>query len=111
MSKFVVIYTSPESVESAVENLDPAAEAASTQAWMDWAARAGEKLADFGAPLGHGKHVAQSGVTDAPVGVGGYSFVEAESIDEAVEMMDGHPHLSTPGGTIQVYEVLAVPGM
>ncbi|SDS95423.1 hypothetical protein SAMN04489834_2511 [Microterricola viridarii] len=111
MSKFAVIYTSPETVESAVSNLSPEEEAASTQAWIEWSSRVGKNLADFGAPLGQGKHVAPSGVTDAPVGVSGYSFIEADSLDEAVAMMDGHPHLMTPGATIQVYEVLAVPGM
>ena len=111
MSKFVVIYTSPESVQAVVAAMDPAAEAASTQAWLGWAGRAGEHLIDFGAPVGPGKHISQSGVTDAPAGVGGYSFLEAESVDEAVTMMDGHPQQMGPDASIQVYEVLAAPGM
>ncbi len=78
---------------------------------MDWAGRAGEHLIDFGAPVGRGKHISQSGVTDAPAGVGGYSFLEAESVDEAVTMMDGHPHLMAPDASIQVYEVLSIPGL
>lgn len=111
MSTFAVIYTSPQSVESVMANNDPAAAAASNQAWMDWAARTGAQLKDFGAPLGSGKHLAKDGVSDAPIGVSGYSFVEAGSLDEAVKLMDGHPHLKMPDASIQVYEVLEIPGM
>jgi hypothetical protein len=41
----------------------------------------------------------------------GYSILQAESLDGAAKMVEDHPHLETPGGTIDVLEFLAMPGM
>ena len=114
MSKFVAIYHSPAMDQKAVEEPDPEALAASTKAWMDWAGRMGEHLIDLGAPLGNPHDVTHTGVS-AAVEAGsasGYSFLEADSMEQATQLMHEHPHLaSTPGATIQVFEVLPVPGM
>jgi hypothetical protein len=32
-------------------------------------------------------------------------------MDEAVALMDGHPHLMMPGASIQVFQALDIPGM
>jgi hypothetical protein len=37
--------------------------------------------------------------------------VEADSLGDATKMLEDHPHLQTPGGTIDVLEFLAMPGM
>lgn len=42
---------------------------------------------------------------------GGYSIIDAETIDQTVGLMVGHPHLMMPGASIQVDEALDVPGM
>lgn len=111
MSKFVVIYTAPESAEALMENNDPAAAAEGMKAWMDWAGRTGEHLTDMGAPLGNGREITTDGVGASAAGASGYSFLEAGSMDEALALMEGHPHLMMPGASIQVYETLAIPGM
>ena len=84
---------------------------ARVEAWMDWAGRAGQHLTDMGAPLGNGREISPSGTADAAAGVGGYSILEAEDMDQALALMDGHPHLMMPGASIQVYEALDIPGM
>jgi hypothetical protein len=43
--------------------------------------------------------------------VGGYSLMEAGSLDELKGLLDGHPHLMMPDGSIEVLELLPVPGM
>lgn len=111
MSKFVVIYAAPESAEATMENNDPAAAADGMQAWMDWAGRAGQHLTDMGAPLGNGREISTTGTSDTAAGVGGYSILEAEDMDQALALMDGHPHLMMPGASIQVYPALDIPGM
>jgi hypothetical protein len=111
MSKFVVIYAAPESAEATMENNDPAAAAEGMKAWMDWAGRAGQHLTDMGAPLGNGREISPSGTSDAGAGVGGYSILEADDMDQALALMDGHPHLMMPGASIRVYEALNIPGM
>lgn len=111
MTKFVVIYAAPESAESAMDNNDPAAAAEGMKAWMDWAGRAGQHLTDMGAPLGNGREISPSGTSDAGASVGGYSILEAEDMDQALALMDGHPHLMMPGASIRVYQTLDIPGM
>ena len=39
----------------------------------------------------------------------GYSIISAEPLDEAVALTDGHAHCSV-GGSVEVCEVLPVPG-
>jgi hypothetical protein len=42
----------------------------------------------------------------------GYSILQAESMDKAVEMLKGHPHLDwIDGCEVEVHESLPLPGM
>jgi len=111
MAKFVVIYTAPETAEDVMANNDPEAAAEGMQAWMAWAGKAGENLSDLGAPLGNGRELTLVGESATGSGVSGYSFLEAGSMEEALRVMEGHPHLMMPGASIQVYEALPIPGM
>jgi hypothetical protein len=44
--------------------------------------------------------------------VNGYSIIQAESMEEAVELLKEHPHLHwAEGCKIEVFESLPVPGM
>jgi len=73
-------------------------------AWMAWFGKVGNKLVDGGAPLGARKTIGKGNAS----GAGGYSIIEAGSLDEAVKLTDGHPHLQG-GGTIEVCETMPVP--
>jgi len=42
--------------------------------------------------------------------VTGFSIMQAESADELTALLDGHPHLGF-GGSVEVLEFLAMPGM
>jgi hypothetical protein len=39
-------------------------------------------------------------------GVTGFSILEAGSADEVETILDGHPHLATPGNSIEVPEFI-----
>ena len=57
-------------------------------AWMTWAGKAGSAIADLGSPTRPVATVgAAAGGDDS---VGGYSFMEAESLDELKGLLDGH---------------------
>jgi hypothetical protein len=79
-------------------------------AFMAWAASAGEALADPGAPLGPAKTVSAASVTDGPADgpANGYSIVQADDLDSAVELVKEHPFISR-GGSLQV-STAALPG-
>jgi hypothetical protein len=71
-----------------------------------WVAEAGDALVDPGAPLQMVKQVA-AGDAPAPVEIGGYSIVEADSVDAVVALLRTHPYVAR-GGTLQVNQVLEV---
>lgn len=112
MKKFVVLYNSPQSAESAMEEASPEAAAEGMKVWMDWAAKAADNIVDLGTPLGGGKEIGNSGVSDSTAGIGGYSILQAEDMDAALAVLEGHPHfMMAPEASIQVFEALDIPGM
>jgi hypothetical protein len=40
--------------------------------------------------------------------VAGYSILEAGSADEVESILFGHPHLSMPGASIEVLEIIPI---
>ena len=70
--------------------------AKSQQAYMAWLQGLGDAVINPGTPLGEAKTVTSTGVSDNG-GAGrltGFSIVEAEDIDAAVEMVKDCPYLS-----------------
>lgn len=76
--------------------------------WRAWVGGLGDALVNPGTPLGKSKIVSSGGVSD---GAGskrltGFSIVEADSMDAALEMAKRCPHLEH--GTIEVAEAMAM---
>lgn len=108
MKKFLVLYHSSTSAAEQMADATPEQAKAGMDAWMSWAGEAGAAIVDMGAPLGDS--VMLSG--DTPDGyIGGFSIVEAESLEAAADLFDAHPHFQMPDGAIQILEMLAMPGM
>ncbi|MBA3362594.1 MAG: hypothetical protein H0T94_14235 [Acidimicrobiia bacterium] len=110
MPKYVVLYTAPVSAADQMGNNDPEMAGEVMKAWNDWSAKVGGGMVDLGLPLGNGRKVTSQGSSEAGTEVAGYSILSADSVDEAVKLVDGHPHLQMPGAAIEVYETLDLPG-
>ncbi len=111
MTKYVFIYHAPEAPADAPPP-DPAQIDAVMGAWNAWAGKVGDGMVDFGTPLGGGVRVSADGNSPSTREVAGYSIIEAENREAALELAAAHPHLTMPGGCeIEVHEVLPVPGM
>jgi hypothetical protein len=108
MKKYLVLYRAPASSRAQMASATPEQSKAATDAWMGWAKRTGSALVELGAPLGQGGSLNGKPASDD---VGGYSIVQAASLDAAKGLFDGHPHLKTPGGGIEVFEFVAITGM
>ncbi|PCS00689.1 hypothetical protein [Lactococcus fujiensis] len=102
MKKFLVLYTADLSAEPQFGELSPEDIEKMNKAWMDWAEKAGDHLVDFGNPT-----VAVAGT--AP-GVGGYSILQAEKVEDLAELVEAHPHKQM-GGNLDLYEIVTPPGM
>ena len=93
MKKFMIIYHMPESALEGIERTAETREEGMKQ-WFDWRDRMGDKLLDFGSPLSYGTKIAPDGSTSSDgSNVAGYSIIQAESLEDAQKLLEGHPHL------------------
>ena len=112
MKKFMVIYYAPAEVAKKMDGATLEQMEEGMKPWMEWAKQVGSGMVDLGTPLGNGKKVTKSGAISADSQVNGYSILQAENIDAAVEMLKNHPHLNwAQGCEIEVFESLPLPGM
>jgi hypothetical protein len=85
---------------------DPALMEQAKAAFGKWVGEAGSALTDPGAPVHVVKLVSNSGAPEA-VDIGGYSIIEAPTVDDVARILQSHPFVAR-GGTLQVNEVLVV---
>lgn len=77
-------------------------------AWGAWFEELGDAVVDAGNPVGPSKTVTGNGVEDngGANPISGYSLVNADSIDAALEMAKGCPILKS--GSIEVAEAIEI---
>jgi hypothetical protein len=108
MTKYMVLYRSSVSAGEQM-GASPEDAQAGMELWMQWAGKAGDAIVDLGSPLGA---AASIGTGEAGQPIGGFSILQAESVDDLKNILDGHPHFQSPGNpTIEVLEFLPIPGM
>jgi len=111
MKKFIVIYYAPESAVKQSMDASPEEMKKGMEPWMAWAEKCGSGLVDMGTPLTSGLKITQSGSEPSTKEVTGYSILQAEDMEKAKEMLDGHPHFGwAEGCEIEVHECMPLPG-
>ena len=100
VSFFLFAYHSGEIPESPEEGAKRMAK------FESWVGGLGDAVVNAGHPLGKSKTVSTSGVSDdgGSNPLVGFSIVKADSMDAALEMAKGYPHLEI--GTVEVVEML-----
>jgi hypothetical protein len=113
MKKFIVIYHAPTDAMKQMTNVTKEDQAKGMEAWMVWAKKCGDKLVDLGAPLMGGQEVLPNGKSkNSNRNVTGYSILQANNMDEAKKLLEGHPHLGWNAAcSIEVHETMPLPGM
>lgn len=110
MKKYFALYLAPiAEIEKWMAKTTPEEMKASMEEWMKWMKDHEGIFSDVGAPLGKTKRLTAEGISDTKNDVTGYSIVEAETHEEAVKKLQGHPHLQIPGGSIEVMGVTEMP--
>jgi hypothetical protein len=109
MPKFMILYRSPVTAAEQMASGTPEQAQAGMEAWMTWAGKAGAAIVDLGAPLSEAAWVGPGSSGDG-LHVTGFSILEADSTDALNAILDGHPHLAW-GGSVEVLEFMATPGM
>ena len=100
MSSYIFAYhggKKPESPEAGAELMTK---------WRAWIGGLGDAVVNPGTPVGMSKTVSSGGVSNdgGSNPLSGFSIVEAESMDAALEIAKGCPHLEH--GTIEVAEMM-----
>lgn len=100
MAKFLLVYTGGDQPTSEDEGK------AVMDAWMGWFRALGDVVVDGGNPLGASGGISPDGsVGPAKSGVNGYSLISADSLDAALELAKGCPHLAS-NGSVEVHEAM-----
>ena len=108
MKKFILLYNGPAT---------PAEEMTQEQGekvmagWRSWMEKTGDGLVDVGLPMGDGHAIVDDGSEGDATPISGYTIIQAEDMDGAVALVDGHPFLSDKTGafSVEVYELLPLP--
>jgi hypothetical protein len=104
MGKYLLIYhggRQPETEEAGQEVMG---------AWMKWFETLGPAVVDGGNPISQTKTIANGDAVSDGGGANpasGYSVISADSLDAAVQLAKGCPHMRA-GGSIEVCETMAV---
>ena len=105
MKKFIVTYHAPHSFTEKMKNLSPEERKKGMDPWMAWAKKCGTGLVDWGTPLANAQIVNKKGSTQSKTDIVGYSVIQAETMEKAVEMLKEHPHLKwIDGCKIEIHE-------
>ena len=111
MKKFLVLYKAPLASFDQMMKATPEQQKAGMEAWAAWMAKASASIVDMGGPLGKCLAVTPAGASASRNDLGGYSIMQGESKEALADTMKGHPHFMTPGGFIEIVDLLPMPGM
>ncbi len=112
MKKFLVLYkASTGAFEQMMKSSTPEQEKAGMEMWMAWGKKAAASIVDMGAPLGKTLLVTPKGASPTTNDLGGYSILQGESKEAVAASLKGHPHFMMPDSSIEVVELMPMPGM
>ena len=110
MRKYIVLYTAPLTAAERFAQATPEQAQEGMKLWFDWKEKLGSGLVDMGQQLGNAMQVTKTGVTRSDSNIVGMSTLQANSMDEALEMVKDHHHLHwAEGAEITLLEEMPIP--
>lgn len=111
MKKFLVLYKASTEAFQQMRTATPEQQKAGMEAWMSWSKKAASSILDMGGPLGKSLRVAKGGAATPVVNdLGGFSVMQAESKEALAAAMKDHPHFMMPESSIEIVELMPIPG-
>lgn len=112
MAKFMVLYSAMTTAVDQMSQASPEQMQASMDEWIQWKNEVSSTTqVEFGMPLQAVATISSEGMAESTSHVSGYSIAEAVSKDVVVEALRSHPHLKRQDASIDVFAMLAMPGM
>jgi hypothetical protein len=110
MKKFLVLYKASAAAFDQAMKATPEQQKAGMEAWMTWGKKAASSIVDMGAPLGKSLRVTPAGSSPTTNDLGGYSVLQAESKEALAATLKGHPHFTMADSSIEIVELMPMPG-
>jgi hypothetical protein len=116
VNKYLVLYRTEgaldgPSVAEMMAHTPPEQMQAGMALWQAWFAKSGNAVADFGAPLDKSTTVKEGSAARGKTTITGYTVLQAASLEEAIKLLDGHPHFRAPGASMEILECVRIPGV
>jgi uncharacterized protein YciI len=107
MSKFIYIYKGPA---ASMDQYTEEQSAEQMAAWGAWMGKVQSSLVDTGAPFAAGAVVTDDGAPGVSSDLTGYSIVEAENLEAAKALTQGHPLLAEGSGkySLEIFELIDI---
>jgi steroid delta-isomerase-like uncharacterized protein len=109
--KFLALYRAPASAFEQMKKASPEQQKAGMDAWSAWSKKEAASVVNAGALLGSTLRVTKGGTSPTTNDLGGFSILQAESKEALAETLKGHPHFTMLDGSIEVIELIPIPGM
>lgn len=108
MTKFILLYNGPA---TPMEEMTKEAGEKTMAGWQSWMEKVGDAVVDIGLPMANGRAVVDDGSAGTATDLNGYSIIQAENMDAAIALVDGHPFLSDHSGkfSVEVFELMPMP--
>jgi len=110
MKKFLVLYKASAAEFQKAMSSTPEQQKAGMDAWMAWGKKAESSIVDMGAPLGKSLRVTPGGASPVVNDLGGYTIMQGESKEALADKMKGHPHFMMADSSIEIVELMPMPG-
>lgn len=107
MTKFMYIYRGPA---TPMDQFTEEQSAKQMAAWGAWMGKVGSALVESGDPFGNRTSLADDGSIGEPALLQGYGIVEADSLEAATALADGHPFLAEGQGrfNLDIFELVHI---
>lgn len=108
MKKFILLYKGPA---TPMEQMSKEQGEKIMAGWQRWMTKAQSAVVDMGNPMINGKSVVDDGSAGTPTELNGFTIIQAENLDEALELVEDHPFLSDKTGkfSVDIYELAPAP--
>jgi hypothetical protein len=111
MAKFMILFKSSLSASELMANATPEQVQASMNEWVVWKDSLDTAIGfEWGMPLQATAEITTTGVEDGQSPVSGYAIMEGDKL-AITEVLKSHPHLKRDSASIDILEMLSMPGM
>jgi hypothetical protein len=108
MKQFLILYTG---MAPKLTQLPADQATAELDSWNQWGLSLGNALISNGMPVVDQAELVDNGERSRPIRIQGYAIIQAETLDQALELVKSHPHLVGKEGKcgIAAYELMTEP--